>query len=571
MGLTRVQATPQVRSGNTTVVLTFASPPTVGNAIVVPTLMYGSGTLSCADNWGNTYALVESQLNASANGGAYVFLSSSIVATGSPFSVTVTVVTASSHQFEASAIEVGGLTAGAKLIVDRTVKNFGTAAAAATGSTLAIGGAEVFVVAALALTANQTSITVEVVSPPWLQEIENFSYTASIAGETDSRVVATPGGATTLSCSWTYSTSAQFAAVLVAFRDGALPTVVLLIGAETSVVDESSYARALTLSGNAARTLSVAKYGAASLTFDGVGDWISTPDSADFAFGSGNFTIEGWFRPVSRVNQDLCGQWDSIGPATNSSWFIFNTSGGVLTFIYGQGGSQLSLTGTWNPTLGQWYHIAVDRSGNTLRMYVGGVVVASTTITGALNDSNRPLTLGAIDTNNTYPTNQYNGQMDEVRISTVAQYAGAFTPPTGPFPRPFGVAYETRVTQDVIEVLVQTVPAVRVTQEVVEVLVQVVPALRVTQHVIEVLTPNTVAVDTSQARLSQLAVEVLVGGGLSSAMLAQLAVEVLVFPNSALPAKLSQVAVEVLYLPGPGVGGVGGIWLGDGGSVIWIE
>lgn len=218
--------------------------------------------------------------------------------------------------------------------------------------------------------------------------------------------------------------------------------VLLLVGAEAGVLDESSYARPLTAVGTAARTTSQFKFGAGSLTFNGAGAWVQAADAAELTLGAGDFTIEGWFRFLVKTdNQTLLAHWDNGGVLVNSSW-IFDVSGGALRFQFCDGptiGDLQTVSFAWTPTLGQWYFLAVDRHGLTVRLYVDGAVLTTGTIPGffgPLNDCAHPLTLGAIGTTGHFGSNDFDGQMDEVRITKGrAWYAGAGMPPTGPFHR----------------------------------------------------------------------------------------------------------------------------------------
>jgi hypothetical protein len=50
-----------------------------------------------------------------------------------------------------------------------------------------------------------------------------------------------------------------------------------------------------TANGNAQISTAQSKFGGASGLFDGTGDYITTPDHADYTLGSGDFTIDLWF------------------------------------------------------------------------------------------------------------------------------------------------------------------------------------------------------------------------------------------------------------------------------------
>ena len=48
----------------------------------------------------------------------------------------------------------------------------------------------------------------------------------------------------------------------------------------------------------------------------------------------------------------------------------------------------------WQPVVGQWYHVAVTRDGNTYVLYIDGVQVATGTDTHAVPAAVAPLTIG---------------------------------------------------------------------------------------------------------------------------------------------------------------------------------
>ena len=75
-------------------------------------------------------------------------------------------------------------------------------------------------------------------------------------------------------------------------------------------------AKIVTANGNARITTGQSEFGGASGLFDGSGDYLSTPDSADWYFGTGDFTIDFWVRfnalPGSGTIYGYVGQYTSL-------------------------------------------------------------------------------------------------------------------------------------------------------------------------------------------------------------------------------------------------------------------
>jgi len=222
-----------------------------------------------------------------------------------------------------------------------------------------------------------------------------------------------------------------------AATDPNFASVVLLLhfdganGART-FPDNSLAAHSVTSTGGSAWQLTTAqqKFGVSSLQCGTTG-WTSAADSADWAFGAGQFTVECWIRPTSAIS-GVRGIVTQFGGSTDYGWF-FGFNGNTLNFFYSTTGTDNpAVTGAYTPTQNVWTHIAADRNAsNVLRVYAGGVVLASSTVSATFFDSTRTLRIG--DDENL--TRQFAGQIDEMRITKgVARYGGAFTPPTAPFP-----------------------------------------------------------------------------------------------------------------------------------------
>jgi hypothetical protein len=80
-----------------------------------------------------------------------------------------------------------------------------------------------------------------------------------------------------------------------------------------------------------------------------------------------------------------------------------------------------------NHTVGEWFHTAIVRSGNTFYLFVDGILGNYVTSAQAISDYAAPLEIGRA-----HPTGggNFKGYMDEIRITKgAARWTGNFTPP----------------------------------------------------------------------------------------------------------------------------------------------
>jgi hypothetical protein len=182
------------------------------------------------------------------------------------------------------------------------------------------------------------------------------------------------------------------------------------------------------------------KFGTASLLLDGISDYVTFPDSADWEFGSGDFTLECDVRfngdPSGGGTQTFLTHWQSDGD--DRSW-LFGYIGAddelrVTTSSDGTNGGNILTAGAWNPVGEQWYHIAASRSGDDMRLFVDGVQVGAGTDGNNIHPNAEPLMIGALDAFGPI-VNFVDGWIDNVRITKgVARYTVDFTPPTEAYP-----------------------------------------------------------------------------------------------------------------------------------------
>lgn len=194
----------------------------------------------------------------------------------------------------------------------------------------------------------------------------------------------------------------------------------------TTFTDNSNAAYSMTASGNAAISTAQSRFGGASLGLDGSGDYISGALSANYNFGAGDFTVEGWFRLTALPGEvHLIEQFEG---GSGPGWSCYVQSvGNFLEFFYT---GAFTLRSTTALTTGAWYYFAVSRIGSSAKLFLDGVLEDTETSGTASDASSLGLRIGARGTVGSWP-----GHVDEVRITKgVGRYAAGFTRPQRAFP-----------------------------------------------------------------------------------------------------------------------------------------
>ncbi len=218
----------------------------------------------------------------------------------------------------------------------------------------------------------------------------------------------------------------------------ATPNKVLLHmdGSDGSTTFTDATGRAWTTNGNAQIDTAHHKLGGASGLFDGSGDYLSTADSDDFSFGTGNFTIDAWvrFNSLPASGFDALIYSHKLGPANRISFKLRNV-GGVYKWTFDAqtdvGVVPINTEQTATVSAGVWYHVAIVRSGNNFMLFQNGQQVGSTvTDTDAVPNIAAPLYIGSAGGEASY----LDGWLDELRVyKGIALWTSNFTPP-GPTP-----------------------------------------------------------------------------------------------------------------------------------------
>jgi len=177
-------------------------------------------------------------------------------------------------------------------------------------------------------------------------------------------------------------------------------------GAGGTVADGSGNAHAGTISG--ATWTTSGKYSNA-LTFDGVNDYVTTPDVADLDLTSA-MTLEAWVYPTSTLTDRDCAiiVKDYVYFLyANQSFFSNHPCGGFV-----KSGTTRVVAAPTALALNTWTHLALTYNGSTTILYVNGVNVANQPDTGNIDTSTGPLRIGGDLTYGEY----FPGRIDNVRV-----------------------------------------------------------------------------------------------------------------------------------------------------------
>ena len=247
------------------------------------------------------------------------------------------------------------------------------------------------------------------------------------------------------------------AAIYTAGANFTVPTSSPTAGADTRVLltdtpfvqDQSAYKRGVTIAGS----IECAEFGPFDLTEDSAysktdhigseehdgtdGGGFGMPTSANFGYGTGDFSIEMWYyhKGLSQSSNGLyyTGLWDQRTSTQNytsaSPLLLYDLNDNVE--LWYSGGLKID-----GPKLhkNQWSHIAVCRHSGNLKMYVNGRQVGSTVSASSVNFETPASSWGIGyspgDQSGMYA---FNGYITECRVvKGSSAYTAEFTPPTEP-------------------------------------------------------------------------------------------------------------------------------------------
>jgi len=145
-----------------------------------------------------------------------------------------------------------------------------------------------------------------------------------------------------------------------------------------------------------------------------------TVPGSDFAFGTGDFTIEAWvYLPVAPSGSYAAIVDIRNAPQSDGSILWGLNSSRVLVY-YGYASTTNSVP------LNQWSHVAICRSSGVTRMFIDGTQGSSSTESD--NKTGVPSVFIGRVYDNFNPA--FQGYIEDFRVNPFATYSADFTPPT---------------------------------------------------------------------------------------------------------------------------------------------
>ena len=195
----------------------------------------------------------------------------------------------------------------------------------------------------------------------------------------------------------------------------------------TTFTDTSDSAHTVTAAGGAETKTAIKKFGTASMYTSGNSDFLSIPNSDEFNFGNGDFTIDAWIYHTGTTGYQTIAS--CTGASSNSTYWQFRYFGSSGNFDFWVTGDTDGVTFAPGSqlTVNTWNHLAICRDGNNWYGFVNGAKIGATQVNSfTITDVDGPLEIGGPG----WLGQPFIGYIDELRISKgIARWTATFTAP----------------------------------------------------------------------------------------------------------------------------------------------
>jgi hypothetical protein len=152
--------------------------------------------------------------------------------------------------------------------------------------------------------------------------------------------------------------------------------------------------------------------------FDGVSSCISVPDTGQLATTQAQVTLAIWARqdgsqPGTQVMKRV-----DVAAGAEDTWELETLlADGTMSFITNHGnGNSTTQSAAGAIVLGSWQHLAGSWDGTTMRLYVGGALVAMKTDANPLTYDTREMRIGCDDNGSGGIDGLFPGALDDLQV-----------------------------------------------------------------------------------------------------------------------------------------------------------
>ncbi len=130
------------------------------------------------------------------------------------------------------------------------------------------------------------------------------------------------------------------------------------------------------------------------LHFDGVDDYVSLSEGAQFVNGSTTITMAGWFYTEELIYGQGMMSIRGGGTGTGEMYLIQLSNGTIECRLVTTTGLHQFVAPEGTIIAGQWQHIAWVFNQTTVQLFVDGVSIGSSSASGTFQSANRPFSIG---------------------------------------------------------------------------------------------------------------------------------------------------------------------------------
>jgi len=170
-----------------------------------------------------------------------------------------------------------------------------------------------------------------------------------------------------------------------------------------------------------------------SVYFPGAASALFTPSDASFGFGTGDYTIEGWFNfdnNVAFTGSDGSTIVSSLNSLSGVAAHLYVSSSTIR--FYSASADRIVSSAV---SVKEWHHIALVRSSGNTKLYIDGIQTGSTYADSNDYGATAPFSIGSYHNNGAVGSVTKNmiGYVSDLKVTKgQAIYTSSFTPPTAP-------------------------------------------------------------------------------------------------------------------------------------------